>query len=246
MHIYVCVNHYIMCHSLQWRHNGRDSVSNHEFHDCLLNRLFRRRSKKTSKLRVTGLCAGNSPGTGEFPAQMASNAENVSIWWRHHGWKEDVGNWIDAIWCHEVWVTLVSGMDCRLFGTKTWHKETVSDSQLDHKKTKYRGIWIKVLWFSCKKMKTLAICFNVSNSLWPSEVTQATKDHRQHTAKGTKPLSPTNASFSSIRLKRRKLMLLLSMEENIMIFMKYMNICIFSQWSTSQLPTKAMHVYHGV
>ena len=35
-------------------------------------------------LRVTGLCVGNSPGTGEFPAQMASNAENVSIWWRHH------------------------------------------------------------------------------------------------------------------------------------------------------------------
>ena len=47
----------------------------------------RRRSKKTSKLRVTGLCEGNSPGTGEFPAQMASNAENVSTWWRHH---EDV------------------------------------------------------------------------------------------------------------------------------------------------------------
>ena len=41
--------------------------------------------KKASKLRVTGLCAGNSPGTGEFPAQRASNAENVSIWWRHHG-----------------------------------------------------------------------------------------------------------------------------------------------------------------
>ena len=28
--------------------------------------------------------AGNPPGTGEFPAQMASNAENVSIWWRNH------------------------------------------------------------------------------------------------------------------------------------------------------------------
>ena len=50
----------------------------------LLNRLFRRRSTKSSKFRVTGLCAGNSPGTGEFPAQMAGNAENVSIWWRHH------------------------------------------------------------------------------------------------------------------------------------------------------------------
>ena len=69
---------------LHWRHNGHDSVSNHQPHDYLLNRLFRRRSKKTSKLPVTGLCAGNSPGPGELPAQMASNAENVSIWWRHH------------------------------------------------------------------------------------------------------------------------------------------------------------------
>ena len=68
---------------LQWRHNGRDGVSNHQPHDCLLNRLFRRRSKKTSKLRVTGLCVGNSPVTGEFPAQKACSAENVSIWWRH-------------------------------------------------------------------------------------------------------------------------------------------------------------------
>ena len=70
--------------ALQWRHYERDSVSNHQPHDCLLNRLFRRRSKKTSKPRVTGLCVGNSPGTGEFPAQMASYGENVSIWWRHH------------------------------------------------------------------------------------------------------------------------------------------------------------------
>ena len=52
--------------------------------DCLLNRLFRRRSKKTSKLRVTGLCEGNSPVTGEFPVQRTSNVENVSIWWRHY------------------------------------------------------------------------------------------------------------------------------------------------------------------
>ena len=70
--------------TLRWRHNDHAGVSNHQPHGCLLNRLFRRKSKKTSKLRVTGLCAGNSPGTGEFPAQMASYAENVSIWWRHH------------------------------------------------------------------------------------------------------------------------------------------------------------------
>ena len=48
---------------LQWRHNGCDGVSNNQPHHCLLNRLFRSRSKKTSKLRVTGLCAGSSPVT---------------------------------------------------------------------------------------------------------------------------------------------------------------------------------------
>ena len=78
----------ILSYPLQWRHNGRDGVSNHQSHDCLLNRLLRRRSKKTSELRVTGLCAGSSPGTGDFPAQMASYAENVSIWWRHHDQSE--------------------------------------------------------------------------------------------------------------------------------------------------------------
>ena len=74
----------MMTPSLRWRHNDHAGVSNHQPPGCLLNRLFRRKSKKTSKLRVTGLCAGNSPGTGEFSAQMASCAENVSIWWRHH------------------------------------------------------------------------------------------------------------------------------------------------------------------
>ena len=69
---------------LRWRHNGHDGVSNHQPHDWLLNCSFRRRSRKTSNLRVTGLCVGNSQGTGEFPAQMTSNAENVPIWWRHH------------------------------------------------------------------------------------------------------------------------------------------------------------------
>ena len=92
--------------TLQWRHNGRNSVSNHQPHYCLLNRLFRRRSKKTLKLRVTGLCAGNSPGTGDFPAQMVSNAENVSIWWRHHGsWT----TWFPAI-SHRSGNRLCSGV----------------------------------------------------------------------------------------------------------------------------------------
>ena len=62
--------------SLQWRYNGCDGVLNHQTHHCLLNRLFRRRSKKTSKLRVTGLCAGNhrwpvnSPHKGPVTRKM--------------------------------------------------------------------------------------------------------------------------------------------------------------------------------
>ena len=52
---------------LQWRHNDHDSVSNHQPHGCLLNLLFRRRSKKISKLRATGLYVGNSPGPVNSP-----------------------------------------------------------------------------------------------------------------------------------------------------------------------------------
>ena len=63
--------------TLQWRHNDRDDVSNHRCLHCLLNCLFRCRPQKASKLRVRGIHR-------EFPAQKASNAENVSIKWRHH------------------------------------------------------------------------------------------------------------------------------------------------------------------
>ena len=70
--------------SLQWRHNDPDGASDDQTPDCLLNRLVRHRSKKTPKLRFTGLSVGNSPVIDEFPAQRASNIKNVSIWWCHH------------------------------------------------------------------------------------------------------------------------------------------------------------------
>ena len=63
--------------ALQWHHNEHNCVSNHWRPCCLLNCLFRRRSKKTSKLHVTGLCEGNPPVTAEFPSQRASKVENV-------------------------------------------------------------------------------------------------------------------------------------------------------------------------
>ena len=115
------LSHRYVAISLRCRHNGRDGVSNHQSHHCLLNRLFRRRSKKTSKLFVIGLCdrwpvnsphkwpvtrkcfhlmtsmllvtglwAGNSTGTSEFPAQLASNAEMfptlTSSWYFRIAW----------------------------------------------------------------------------------------------------------------------------------------------------------------
>ena len=88
---------------LHWRHNGRDSVSNHQPHSCLLNRLFRRRSKKTWTFRVTGLCVGNSPGPVNsphkglvtrkmfplddvfMPASNTNYAADLSPW-LHHRW----------------------------------------------------------------------------------------------------------------------------------------------------------------
>ena len=98
---------------LQWRHDERDGTSNHQPHDCFLNGLFRRTSKRTSKLRVTGLCEGNSPVTGEFPAERASNSENVFIWWRHHyflfqlldrsvlhRWFQDISNYFKLYLIH--------------------------------------------------------------------------------------------------------------------------------------------------
>ena len=73
---------------------------------CLFNRLFRRISKKTSKLRFTGLMGENSPVTAGFPSQRASNAENISIWWRHHDMKallKDQAPILTPFWVTHNW-----------------------------------------------------------------------------------------------------------------------------------------------
>ena len=74
-------------HYLQWLHNDHDGVSNHQPRGCLLNRLLRRRSKKTSKLRVTVLCMGNSPGPVNSPhkgpvTRKMFPFDDVIIWWK--------------------------------------------------------------------------------------------------------------------------------------------------------------------
>ena len=99
-------NQWVACvllrNTLQWRHSESDCVSNHRRLDCLLNRLFRRRSHNTSKLRVT---EGNSPVIGEFPAQRASNSDKgfqlmTSSWttWR------TISGYTIEVWC--IWAVI--------------------------------------------------------------------------------------------------------------------------------------------
>ena len=64
--------------TLRWRHNDHSGVSNHQPHGCLLNRLFRCKSKKHQSSASLAFVREIHRG------QMASYAENVSIWWRHH------------------------------------------------------------------------------------------------------------------------------------------------------------------
>ena len=127
-------------YTLRWRHNGRDIVSNHQPRHCLLSHIFGRRSKKTSKLRVTGLCAGNSPEIGEFPHKWPVTRKRflfddvimmglvrdvcmqlvsllVSGWPSHvHGVLcQLLTLWLgDAIWWHRSGSTLVQVIACCL------------------------------------------------------------------------------------------------------------------------------------
>ena len=125
--------------TLRWHHNGHDGVSNHQPHHCLLNRLVRRRSKTTSKLRVASLCAGNSPVTGEFPAQMASNAENVSF--------DDV----IMKWQLGSWSTLVQITACLQFGAKPLSELMITSYQLDTKEYNSVKIYFKFENFHPRK-----------------------------------------------------------------------------------------------
>ena len=104
----------------KWRVNG---VSNHRRPGCLLNWLFRRRSKKTSKLSVTGLRGG-------FPSQRTSDAENVSIWWRHHGQHACKSTHhrvtvMEITWANESWVIPLIWWNSNT--VVTYHRGRVSD-----------------------------------------------------------------------------------------------------------------------
>ena len=91
--------------TLRWRHNGHHSVSNHRSLGCLFYTLFKPTSKKTSRPALLVLCEENSPLTGEFSSQRTSNAENVSIWWRHNEMFHEVSLMYDYAPVAFAWCT---------------------------------------------------------------------------------------------------------------------------------------------
>ena len=104
--------HWCYVTPLQWRHNDHDGISNHQPHGCLLNRLIRRRSKKTSKLRITGLCRihrwpVNSPHKGPGPCitnVFATRRKNFSQWHRSFQ-RKLLSHWLKFL--RHVAITLV-------------------------------------------------------------------------------------------------------------------------------------------
>ena len=124
--------------TLHWCDNERDGVLNQRCLDCLLSHLFKRSSKKTSKLRFTGLCEG-WPVTGEFPAQRADNVENASIWWRHHVIRIAANTWrrlnLHYFWCvflnerKKPWAVISNG--CLLYSQFRLFIETFYKNSLE-------------------------------------------------------------------------------------------------------------------
>ena len=82
---FIWLNHPRYFHvTLKWRHHECDYVLSHQPHDCLLNRLFKVQIKENIKTpRHWPLC-GEFTGDRWIPSTEGSNAENVSISWRHH------------------------------------------------------------------------------------------------------------------------------------------------------------------
>ena len=127
-------------HSLRWRHNERDSVSNHQPHGCLLNGLLRRRSKKTSKLRVTGLCVGNSSGPVNSPHKgpvtrkmfplMTSSCGSIDTsdvttrrWISYKGPEQNGWNFADDSCDHIVWNSALISWLTEVFLVDPWQIE---------------------------------------------------------------------------------------------------------------------------
>ena len=126
--------------TLQWRHNERDGVPNHRRLDGLFNHFFRRRSKKRSKLCVTGLCEGNSPVTSPHKGPVARKMLMTSSWtqqivtlWHGHPYRITSPLWGEST--SDPWITVTKG-----------YKAIVFSSMLNQQSSCW---WFETPWGSC-------------------------------------------------------------------------------------------------
>ena len=87
------------------------------------------------------------PETGEFPAQMACNAESVSIWWRHH-----------ELCLNDPYIIIL--LDCQW--SKPLPEPMFTSYQLDTLNKNFCEISIKRWIFSFKKYIQNAVCKNIA------------------------------------------------------------------------------------
>ena len=136
--------------ALRWRHNGLYSVSDHQPHDCLLNRLFRRSSKKTSKLCVTGFCAGNSPGPVNSP----------------HKWPvtRKMFPFDDVIMDHQSWITQET---CNFQESKfKCSMSLIIINLIDIDNLSYLLVAIWIWWYHLWQKMTIASCYLTASAVW--------------------------------------------------------------------------------
>ena len=154
--------------ALQWRHNERNGVSTHQPCECLLNHYLRHRLKKTSKLRVTGLCAGNSPVTGVFPAQMASTRkmfpfDDVIIYFvKYTNVRTDK---FDKWWDLRIWSWSTIACNLKIVYLNCWHTVNIWKTRnpfLDIGMTNFFSI---SLFFLISDMGTCVCCYLYHGSL---------------------------------------------------------------------------------
>ena len=139
--------------SLRWRHNDSDGVSNHQPHDCLLNRLFGRISKKTSKLRLTGLCVGNSPGPVNSPHKGPVTRKMFPF--------DDFTRWRTSWWLHALAIFLQYSFFVRgIHQSQVEHNQTHACFMRDRTKRVSQKYWIHYR----PVMKVLQLIFDTVTS----------------------------------------------------------------------------------
>ena len=133
-------------HSLRWPHNGPDSVSNQQLHDCLLNRLLGCRSKKHQSSASLAFVRGIHRGPGNSP----------------HKWPvtRKMFPFDDVIMCKIGWLLFYYPLAFQVFTLpapvrKLYFVRTITHHRSELESPKWHQICI--MWYSRLVLKTEVI-----------------------------------------------------------------------------------------